>query len=130
MAVNCIVFVSGVVSLATPSARAQSVANQVEPMSREAFALSVKQAALTVCALRKIDLNYKIALKTSAVPVYQLVKFKYGMGIEGISGVIEEERLIRYLGYKISEFTLESCKETLPPEVEATIQKIKVRLGS
>ena len=130
MTINGLVFVSAVGSLITPLARAQSVTNQVEPMSREYFALSVKQAALTVCALRKIDLDYKIALKTSAVPVYQLVKFKYGMGIEDINEVIEEERLIRYLGYKISELTLESCKEALPPEVEATIQKIKVRLGS
>ena len=104
---------------------AQPIQNRVDPMSKEAFALSIKQAALTVCALRKIDVDYKVALNTSAIPVFQLVKFKYGMNIVGIDEKLEDQRLIRFLGYKISEITLESCKEVLPPGVGIGIQKIK-----
>ena len=106
-------------------AGAQSIQNRVDPMSKEAFALSIKQAALTVCALRRLDMDYKVALNTSATPVFQLVKFQYGMDIEGINEKLEEQRFIRFLGYKISEITLEACKEILPPNVELTIQKIK-----
>ena len=106
-------------------AGAQSIQNRVDPMSKEAFALSIKQAALTVCALRRLDMDYKVALNTSATPVFQLVKFQYGMDIEGINDKLEEQRFIRFLGYKISEITLEACKEILPPNVELTIQKIK-----
>ena len=108
-------------------AGAQSIQNRVEPMSKEAFALSIKQAALTVCALRRLDMDYKVALNTSATPVFQLVKFQYGMDIEGIDQKLEDQRLIRFLGYKISEITLESCKEILPPNVGSAIQKIKGR---
>ena len=110
-------------------AGAQSIQNRVDPMSKEAFVLSIKQAALTVCALRRLDMDYKVALNTSATPVYQLVKFQYGMDIEGIDEKLEEQRFIRFLGYKISEITLKSCKEILPPNVEVTIQKIKSRLN-
>ena len=106
-------------------AGAQSIQNRVDPMSKEAFALSIKQAALTGCALRRLDMDYKVALNTSATPVFQLVKFQYGMDIEGINEKLEEQRFIRFLGYKISEITLEACKEILPPNVELTIQKIK-----
>ena len=108
-------------------AGAQSIQNRVEPMSKEAFALSIKQAALTVCALRRLDMDYKVALNTSATPVFQLIKFQYGMDIEGIDQKLEDRRLIRFLGYKISEITLESCKEILPPNVGSAIQKIKGR---
>ena len=108
-------------------AGAQSIQNRVEPMSKEAFALSIKQAALTVCALRRLDMDYKVALNTSATPVFQLIKFQYGMDIEGIDQKLEDQRLIRFLGYKISEITLESCKEILPPNVGSAIQKIKGR---
>ena len=110
-------------------AGAQSIHNRVDPMSKEAFALSIKQAALTVCALRRLDMDYKVALSTSATPVFQLVKFQYGMDIEGIDEKLEDQRFIRFLGYKISEITLKSCKEILPPNVELTIQKIKDRLN-
>ena len=110
-------------------AGAQSIQNRVDPMSKEAFALSIKQAALTVCALRRLDMDYKVALNTSATPVFQLVKFQYGMDIEGINEKLEEQRFIRFLGYKISEITLEACKEILPPNVELTIQKIKSKLN-
>ena len=111
-------------------AEAQSAEKRLAPMSKDAFDLSISQAALTVCALRKLDMAYKTALKTSAVPVFQLVKFKYGMKLEGLKGAVEEERLIRFLGYKISEKSLVSCKELLPPGVEASMKKIKTRLGS
>ena len=111
------------------TAGAQSIQNRVDPMSKEAFALSIKQAALTVCALRRLDMDYKVALNTSATPVFQLVKFQYGMDIEGIDVKLEDQSFIRFLGYKISEITLESCKEILPPTVELTIQKIKSRLN-
>ena len=110
-------------------AGAQSIQNRVDPMSKEAFALSIKQAALTVCALRRLDMDYKIALNTSATPVFQLVKFQYGMDIEGNDEKLDEQRFIRFLGYKISEITLEACKEILPPNVELTIQKIKDKLN-
>ena len=110
-------------------AGAQSIQNRVEPMSKEAFALSIKQAALTVCALRRLDMDYKVALNTSATPVFQLVKFQYGMDIEGIDGKLEDQRLIRFLGYKISEISLASCKEILPDSVAPSIQKIKGRLN-
>ena len=110
-------------------AGAQSIQNRVDPMSKEAFALSIKQAALTVCALRRLDMDYKVALNTSATPVFQLVKFQYGMDIEGMNEKLEEQRFIRFLGYKISEITLEACKEILPPNVELSIQKIKSKLN-
>ena len=74
-------------------------------------------------------MDYKVALNTSATPVFQLVKFQYGMDIEGINEKLEEQRFIRFLGYKISEITLEACKEILPPNVELTIQKIKSKLN-
>ena len=109
---------------------AQSIQNRVDPMSKDAFTLSLKQAALTVCALRRLDMDYKVALNTSATPVFQLVKFQYGMDIEGIDEKLEDQRFIRFLGYKISEITLEACKEILPPNVELDIQKIKGRLVS
>ena len=109
---------------------AQSIQNRVDPMSKDAFTLSLKQAALTVCALRRLDMDYKVALNTSATPVFQLVKFQYGMDIEGIDEKLEDQRFVRFLGYKISEITLEACKEILPPNVELDIQKIKGRLGS
>lgn len=111
-------------------AEAQPAENRHTPMSKDAFNLSISQAALTVCALRKLDMAYKIALKTSAVPVFQLVKFKHGMMLEGVSGAVQEEKLIRFLGYKISEKSLVSCKELLPPGVEASMIKIKTKLGS
>ena len=110
-------------------AGAQSIQNRVDPMSKEAFAQSIKQAALTVCALRRLDMDYKVALNTSATPVFQLVKFQYDMDIEGIDEKLEEQRFIRFLGYKISEVTLKSCKEILPPNVSLTIQKIKGSLS-
>ncbi|QNI72926.1 hypothetical protein SynNOUM97013_00857 [Synechococcus sp. NOUM97013] len=47
------------------------------------------------------------------------------MDIEGIDQKLEEQRFIRFLGYKISEIALESCKEILPSNVESSIQKIK-----
>lgn len=106
---------------------AQSTQNRVDPMSKEAFALSIEQAALTVCALRRLDMDYKVALTTSATPVFQLVKFKHGMKIVGINKKLEDQRLIRFLGYKISEVTIESCKEILPNSVLNSIQKIKER---
>jgi len=106
---------------------AQPIQNRVDPMSKEAFALSIKQAALTVCALRRLDMDYKVALNASATPVFQLVKFKYGMGIVGIDKKLEDQGFIRFLGYKISEVTLESCKEILPASVGLSIQKIKDR---
>ncbi len=109
-------------------AGAQSIQNRVDPMSKEAFELSIKQAALTVCALRRLDMDYKVALNTSATPVFQLVKFKYGMNIVGIDKKLEDQGFIRFLGYKISETTLESCKEILPPSVGLSIKKIKGRL--
>ena len=109
---------------------AQPAENRHTPMSKDAFDLSISQAALTVCALRKLDMAYKIALKTSAVPVFQLVKFKHGMMLEGLSGAVQEEKLIRFLGYKISEKSLMSCKELLPSGVEASMKKIKTKLGS
>ena len=121
----------GLLSCLFPAmADAQLIQNRVDPMSKEAFALSIKQAALTVCALRRLDMDYKVALNTSATPVFQLVKFQYGMDIEGIDEKLEDQRFIRFLGYKISEITLEACKEILPPNVELDIQKIKGRLGS
>ena len=123
----CFVGLLGCLFLAI--AGAQPIQNRVEPMSKEAFALSIKQAALTVCALRRLDMDYKVALNTSATPVFQLVKFQYGMDIEGIDGKLEDQRLIRFLGYKISEITLESCKEILPDSVAPSIQKIKSRLN-
>jgi hypothetical protein len=120
----------GLLSCLFPAmADAQLIQNRVDPMSKEAFALSIKQAALTVCALRRLDMDYKVALNTSATPVFQLVKFQYGMDIEGINEKLEEQRFIRFLGYKISEITLEACKEILPPNVELTIQKIKDKLN-
>ena len=73
-------------------ASAQSIQNQVQPMSKEAFTLSVKQAALTVCALRRLDMDYKVSLEVSATPVFQLVKFKYGMDIVGLDQKLEEKR--------------------------------------
>ena len=103
----------------------QSIQNRVNPMSQDAFVLSIKQAALTVCALRRLDMDYKVALNTSATPVFQLVKFQYGMDIEGIDQKLEEQQFIRFLGYKISEVALQSCKEILPSSVESSIQKIK-----
>ena len=109
-------------------AGAQSIQNRVDPMSKEAFALSIQQAALTVCALRRLDMDYKVALNTSAIPVFQLVKFKYGMSIVGIDKKLEDQGFIRFLGYKISETTLESCKEILPPSVGSSIKKIKDRV--
>ena len=108
-------------------AGAQSIQNRMVPMSKEAFALSIKQAALTVCALRRLDMDYKVALNTSATPVFQLVKFKYGMSIVGIDKKLEDQGFIRFLGYKISEITLESCKEILPANVVLSIQKIRER---
>ena len=111
-------------------AGAQSIQNRVEPMSKEAFALSIKQAALTVCALRRLDMDYKVALNTSATPVFQLVKFQYGMDIEGIDGKLEDQGFIRFLGCKISEVTLESSKEILPPMLDLTIQKTRDMLSS
>ena len=109
-------------------ASAQSIQNQVQPMSKEAFTLSVKQAAITVCALRRLDMDYKVSLEVSATPVFQLVKFKYGMDIVGLDQKLEEKRLIRYLAYKISEFTLESCEELLPSDVALSIKKTKSML--
>ena len=103
----------------------QSIQNRVNPMSQGAFVLSIKQAALTVCELRRLDMDYKVALNTSATPVFQLVKFQYGMDIEGIDQKLEEQQFIRFLGYKISEVALQSCKEILPSSVESSIQKIK-----
>ncbi len=108
---------------------AQPIQNHVDPMSKETFALSIKQAALTVCTLRRLDMDYKVALNASATPVFQLVKFKYGMNIEGIDKKLEDQGFIRFLGYKISEVTLESCKEILPPSVGLSINKIKGRLN-
>ena len=116
-AVSSILSISVTGSLLSPRVRAQTPPTQIEPMSKQEFALSLKQAALTVCALRKLDMNYKLALKTSAVPVFQLVKHKYGMDIVGVNEKLEDERLIRYLGYKISEVALLSCKEILPTSV-------------
>ena len=110
-------------------ADAQSIQNRVDPMSKDAFALSLKQAALTVCALRRLDMDYKVALNTSATPVFQLVKFQYGMDIEGINEKLEDQSFIRFLGYKISEITLDACKDILPPSVDSSIQKIKGRLN-
>ncbi len=124
---SCFVGVLG--CLFPAMAGAQSIQYRVDPMSKEAFALSIKQAALTVCALRRLDMDYKVALNASATPVFQLVKFQYGMDIEGIGEKLEDQRLIRFLGYKISEITLESCKRILPPNVDLTIQKIKDRLN-
>lgn len=130
IAVNSLISASLCGCFFSPTVMAQSEKNVFEPMSEEALNLSTRQAALTVCALRKLDMDYKVALKTSAVPVFQLVKFKHGMSVEGVTGKIRDERLIRYLGYKISELTLASCEGLLPPEVGASMQKIKTRLGS
>ena len=55
---------------------------------------SHRQVALTVCALRRLDMDYKVALNTSATPVFQLVKFQYDMDIEGIDKKLEEQRLL------------------------------------
>ena len=84
-----------------------SAANQV--MSREDFALSLDQAALTVCELRKQKMDYKLALNTGATPVFQLVKFRYGKRIEGVKSVPADQGLIRFLGVKISELSLKYC---------------------
>ena len=96
-------------------AGAQSIQNRVDPMSKEAFALSIKQAALTVCALRRLDMDYKIALNTSATPVFQLVKFQYGMDIEGIDKKLEDQFLIRFLGYKSVRSRLNLAKRSFLP---------------
>ncbi len=64
-----------------------------------------------VCALRRLTMNYQVALNTSATPVFQLVKFPHGMDIEWIDEMLEDQRFNRFLGYKISEMTLESCNE-------------------
>lgn len=118
-------FIGLLICLFPAIAGAQSIQNRVDSMSKEAFALSIKQAALTVCALRRLDMDYKVALNASATPVFQLVKFKYGMNIEGVDKKLEDKGFIRFLGYKISEVTLESCKEVLPTSVGLSIQKIK-----
>ena len=73
--VNCLISIGVAASRSSSLVSAQPVANQVDLMSQDAFTLSIKQAALTVCALRKSGMDYKLALKTSAIPVFQLVKF-------------------------------------------------------
>ncbi|KZR84005.1 hypothetical protein MITS9509_03097 [Synechococcus sp. MIT S9509] len=47
------------------------------------------------------------------------------MDIEGIDEKLEGQHFIRFLGCKISEIKLESCKEILPLGVESYIQTIK-----
>ena len=129
LALSSFCFVGLLGSLFPGMSDAQPIQNRLDPMSKEAFALSIKQAALTVCALRRLDMDYKVALNTSATPVFQLVKFQYGMGIVGVGEKLEDQRLIRFLGYKISEITLQSCKQILPPTVGLSIQKIKDSLS-
>lgn len=104
-----------------------SAANQV--MSREDFALSLDQAALTVCELRKQNMDYKLALNTGATPVFQLVKFRYGKRIEGVKSVPADQGLIRFLGVKISELSLKYCPKQLPASVAKEIAAIKKKLN-
>ena len=125
LALCCSCFAGFLACLFPGVAAEQPIQNRVNPMSQGAFVLSIKQAALTVCELRRLGMDYKVALNTSATPVFQLVKFQYGMDIEGIDQKLEEQQFIRFLGYKISEVALLSCKEILPSAVESSIQKIK-----
>ena len=62
-----------------------------------------------VCGLRRLAMNYQVALYTSAAPVFQLGKFQCGMDIEGMDERLQEQRFICFLGCKISEMTLKSC---------------------
>jgi hypothetical protein len=128
LALSSFCFMGLLGSLFPGMAAAQPIQNQVQPMTKEVFTLSVKQAALTVCALRRLEMDYQIALKVSATPVFQLLKYQYGMGIVGIDKKLEEKPLIRYLAYKISELTLESCQGLLPSDVALTIKKTKSML--
>ena len=99
-------------------------------LSREDFAFSLDQAALTVCELRKSQaMDYKLALNTSATPVFQLVKFRYGKRIEGVKRVPADQGLIRYLGIKISELSLKYCPKQLPASVSKEIAAIKSKLN-
>ena len=129
LALSSFCFMGLLGSLFPGMAAAQPIQNQVQPMSKEAFTLSVKQAALTVCALRRLNMDYKVALEVSATPVFQLVKFQYRMDIVGLDKKLEDKRLIRYLAYKISEFTFESCRELLPSDVALSIKKTKEGLS-
>ena len=52
------------------------------------------------------------------------------MDIEGIDGKLEDQGFIRFLGCKISEVTLESSKEILPPMLDLIIQKSRDMLSS
>lgn len=103
-------------------------ATAAEVMTKQNFALSLDQAALTVCELRKQKMDYKLALNTGATPVFQLVKFRYGKRIEGVNGIPADQGLLRYLGLKISETSLKYCPKQLPSSVAKEVSAIKDRL--
>lgn len=100
-------------------------ATAAEVMTKQNFALSLDQAALTVCELRKQKMDYKLALNTGATPVFQLVKFRYGKRIEGVNGIPADQGLLRYLGLKISETSLKYCPKQLPSSVAKEVSAIK-----
>lgn len=99
-----------------------------EVLTKQGFALALDQAALTACELRKQQMNYKLALKTVATPVFQLVKYRYESRIDGIQKLPSDQGLIRYLGIRISQLSLKYCPKELPGSVAKELSAIKERL--
>jgi len=88
---------------------------------------SLAQAALTLCALSKQKVDYKVALNASTIAVFQLIKRKYSNKIEGIANVPDDQSLIRYLGVKISQAALDFCPNDLPAGVARELSDLEKR---
>ena len=69
VAVNSLIPIGIVGSLSSPFVSAKLVTNRVEPISKYAFTLYVKQATLVNCVLGKSGIDDKLALKKSVFPV-------------------------------------------------------------
>lgn len=104
---------------------AQPTSASARSMSRDELSLILLQASLTVCELSKQKMDYKQALTTSAIPAFQLIKFRHKKKIEGMATVPKDEDLIRYLGIKISELAANNCRDHIPSSVSSEIRKIK-----
>jgi len=78
------------------------------------FQMSLAQAALTGMRIKQTKKRYKLALKISASTVFQQMKFKYGTGIADLAPMLENDSLVSYFCYKISEMIPLSYKEILP----------------
>ena len=70
VAVNSLIPIGVVGSLSSPFVSAKLVTKRVQPMSKYAFTLYVKQATLVNCVLGKSDIDDKLAFKKSAVPFF------------------------------------------------------------